>query len=356
MAIDVHAREQRLRKQAELQSLYLNLANLRKQEASYIEASAGMPDLLIHQINELRQEINGVENELLGLNDETIQVPARQFYREAVEAELAGDTEKAIKLYKNAAHYNHPDAGAAIRSVRYARKLVKNRAGSSGKTWTPSDSASQTRNRVLIGLAGLLILVLVAIFLISGRLFSPPPEAVSAEPSPTPTPPAVILIVPATATPLPTPPTPTVTATPVPTATPPPPDTPTSEALPTETPTPTPTLRPAPRIIGPTNNLVWLDGAVVFEFEELDLAFDELYCLNTLRGFDQTNTENWSFPATGNKKPAIPIEANVIRVAKAQDMRCIVWSGSIGKGSCDNIISYSTEERVIGLPQPCNFK
>lgn len=356
MATDVHTREQRLRKQAELQSLYLNLANLRKQEASYIEASAGMPDLLVNQINELRQEINGVENELLGLNDDSIQSPARQFYREAVEAELAGDTEKAIKLYKNASHYNHPDAGAAIRSVRYARKMVKNRAGSSGKTWTPADAASQTRNRFLIGLAGLLILVLVAIFFLSGRLFAPPPETVSAEPSATTTPPAVILIVPATATLLPTPLPPSATSTPVPTATPTSADTPTPKALPTDTPTPAPTLRPAPRIIGPTNNLVWLDGAVVFEFEELDLAFDELYCVNTLRGFDKTNTENWSFPATGSKKPAVPIEANVIRVAKAQDMRCIVWSGSIGKGSCDNIISYSTEERVIGLPQPCNFK
>ncbi len=356
MATDVHTREQRLRKQAELQSLYLNLANLRKQEASYIEVSAAMPDLLVHQINELRQEINGVENELLGLNDESIQVPARQFYREAVEAELVGDTEKAIKLYKNAAHYNHPDAGAAIRSVRYARKTVKNRAGSGGKTWTPADSASQTRNRVLIGLAGLLILVLAVIFLLSGRLFAPPLETISAEPSAILTPPAVILIVPATATPSPTPPLPTDTPTLVPTATSTPPDTPTSEASPTSTPTPVPTLRPAPRIIGPTNNLVWLDGAVVFEFEELDLAFDELYCVNTLRGFDQTNTENWSFPATGNKKPAIPVEANVMRVAKAQDMRCIVWSGSIGKGSCDHIISHSTEERVIGLPQPCDFK
>jgi hypothetical protein len=352
MATDVHTREQRLRKQAELQSLYLNLANLRKQEASYIEASAGMPELLVHQINELRQEIRGVEDELLGLNDESIQVPARQFYREAVEAELAGDTDKAIKLYKNAAHYNHPDAGAAIRSVRYARKMAKSRT----KTRVSSASTNQIRNRGLMGLAALLILVLVAIFLISGRLFSPPPEVVSTEPTATPTPPAVILIIPDTATPRPTPPSPTSTSTPTPTDTSPPPATSIPETFPTETLTPMPTLRPAPRIIGPTNNLVWLDGAIVFEFAEVDLAFDELYCLNTLRGFDKTNTENWSFPPTGNKKPAIPIEANVMRVAKDQDMRCIVWSGSIGKGSCDNIISYSTEERVIGLPQPCNFR
>jgi hypothetical protein len=102
--------------------------------------------------------------------------------------------------------------------------------------------------------------------------------------------------------------------------------------------------------------MVWLDGAVVFEFQEMDLAEDELYCLNTLRGFDKSGTENWSFPPTGNKRPAIPIEANTIRVAKDQDMRCIVWSASIGKGSCQNIISHSTEERVIGLPQPCHIK
>jgi hypothetical protein len=129
-----------------------------------------------------------------------------------------------------------------------------------------------------------------------------------------------------------------------------------AETSPTDTPTPAPTLRPALRIVGPTNNLVWLDGAVVFEFGTVDLAFDELYCLTTLRGFDQTNTENWSFPPTGSKEPAIAIEANVFRVAKAQDMRCIVWSAGIGKGSCENIISHSTEERVIGLPQPCKFR
>jgi hypothetical protein len=102
--------------------------------------------------------------------------------------------------------------------------------------------------------------------------------------------------------------------------------------------------------------MVWLDGALVFEFETMDLAEDELYCLNTLRGFDKNNAENWSFPPTGNKEPAIPVDANVIRVAKAQDMRCIVWSAGIGKGSCETLISQRTEERIIGLPQPCNFR
>lgn len=351
MATDEHFREQRLRKQAELQSLYLNLANLRKQEATYIEASAGLPDLLVHQINEVRQEIRSVEAELLTLNDESIQTPARQFYREAFEAELAGDSDKAIKLYRNASHYNHPDAGVAIRSVRYSRKVAKNKAAGAGKTWVSPSPARQLRNRLLVGLATLLILVLIVIF-ISSRFFSPPLEVGSAEPTVTPTPPAVILIIPETATPIPTD-TATSTPTPVPTDTPRPILT---EVLPTESPTPSPTLRAAPRIVEPENNLVWLDGAIVFEFEDMGLAYDELYCLDTLRGFDQTHTENWSFPPIGNKKPAIPIEANVIRVAKDQNMRCIVWSASIGKGSCENVISKSTEERMIGLPQPCDFK
>jgi hypothetical protein len=354
MATDEHLREQRLRKQAELQSLYLNLANLRKQEATYIETSAGLPDLLVHQINEVRQEIRQVEDELLGLHDEAIQTSARQFYREAFEAERAGDSDKAIKLYRNASHYNHPDAGAAIRSVRYARKIAKSKAAGAGKSWVSPSSARQARNRFLVGLAALLILVLIVIFALNNLFFSSPPEAASAEPTATPTPPAVILIVPNTATPVPTN-TPLPSATPIPTNTP----SPTlASVLPTTSPTPTPapTLRSAPIIIGPQNNLVWQDGAIVFEFREVALADDELYCLNTLRGFDQTNTENWSFPATGNKKPAIPIEANVIRVAKDSRMRCIVWSASIGKGSCENIISKSTEERIIGLPQPCDFE
>jgi hypothetical protein len=354
MAADlVHHREQRLRKQAELQSLYLNLANLRKQEVSYIEVSANIPELLLHQINETRQEIRAVEDELLALNDETIQTPGRQFYREAFDSELAGDFDKAIKLYKNASHYNHPDAGIAIRSVRYARKVARNKAA--GKTWTPSTPTGRLRSRLLIGLAAALVLVSMGIFVIS-RYFLSPSETTATEPTATLTPPAVILIIPDTATP-----PPTLTQTPMATPTPTPTDTP-SLILPvvpptkTLTPTPVPTLKPAPRIIEPRDNLVWHAGAVVFEFQEMNLAEDELYCLNTLRGFDKTNTENWSFPPIGNEKPSIAIEANVIGVAKDSGMRCIVWSASIGKESCENIISQSTEERVIGLPQPCNFK
>jgi hypothetical protein len=106
----------------------------------------------------------------------------------------------------------------------------------------------------------------------------------------------------------------------------------------------------------PKDGLVWSAGAIVFEFADMDLAYDELYCLNTMRGYDNTLTENWSFPPTGNKKPAIPIEANVFRVARTRGMQCVVWSAAIGKHSCDNIISQSTEERVIGLPRPCDFK
>jgi hypothetical protein len=353
MATDVHSREQRLRKQAELQSLHLNLANLRKQEATYIEASAGLPELLVHQINDLRHVIRDVEDELLALNDESIQTPARQFYREAFEAELADDYDKAIKLYKNASHCNHPDAGVAIRSVRYARKLARNKAAGGGRAWTSTASVNQSRYRLIIGLAALLLLIVAGIFLVWGRPFSTSPEAAVIEPTATPTPPAVILIIPDTATPLPSA-TSTSTLTPVPT------DTPRSVlsigTLPTETPAPTPTLKPAPRIVGPSDDMVWLDGAIVFEFETMDLAEDELYCLNTLRGFDKNNAENWSFPPTGNKEPAIPVDANVIRVAKAQDMRCIVWSAGIGKGSCETLISQRTEERIIGLPQPCNFR
>lgn len=101
---------------------------------------------------------------------------------------------------------------------------------------------------------------------------------------------------------------------------------------------------------------MWNDGAIVFEFEDLNLADDELYCLNTLRGYDITNTENWSYPPAGNSEPYIPIQAHVFRIAKAQDIRCIVWSAAIGQGSCENIISENTVERVIGLPRPCDFK
>jgi hypothetical protein len=356
MAANVHLREQRLRKQAELKSLYTNLANLREREASYMEASAALPEFLLHQINETRREIGVTENELITLNDETIQTPARQFYGEALQSELAGDFDKALKLYKSAERHEHPDANAAIRSLRYQTKLAKTKAAA-GKVWTPPTTVSASRRRLWFGLAVILILLLIAAFMLGSGMLWQPPEIILEGPTATMTLPAVILIIPPTATSTPTA-TPTLIPTPTPPATPrptnPPVFTPTP-LPPTNTPSPTPTLRPAPKMIGPKNGLVWLAGAIVFEFEKLDLAYDELYCLNTLRGYDQNNTENWSFPPTSSKRPSIPIEENVINVAKALDMRCIVWSASIGKGSCDNIISQSTEERVIGLPNPCYF-
>jgi hypothetical protein len=354
MAADVHSREQRLRKQAELQSLYSNLANLREREASYIAANAAIPELLVNQINEQRQKIGEVETELLALNDESIQTRGRQFYREGLEAELAGDLDKALKLYKNAARSSYSDASAAMRSVRYAIRSAKDKA-EPGLLWSMKP-IRPSRNRLLIGLAVILVLILILIFAINGLFLSSSQQAIAGEPtpitSPTPTPPEVILIVPETPTAFPSK-TPTPTPVPADTAVPP---TPAEELPPTPSPSPTPTLRPAPDILEPKDGLVWLDGAVVFEFKELDLAFDELYCLNTLRGFDQTNTENWSYGPTGSKKPSIPVDAHIFRLAKLQEMQCVVWSGAIGKGSCDNIISESTEERVIGLPQPCTFK
>jgi hypothetical protein len=354
MAADVHSREQRLRKQAELQSLYSNLANLREREASYIAANAAIPELLVNQINEQRQQIGEVETELLELDDETIQTRGRQFYREAFEAELAGDLDKALKLYKNAARSSHADANAAMRSVRYTIRTVRDKA-KPGLLWSVKP-IRPSRNRLLIGLAVVLVLILILIFVINGLFLSSSQQAIAGEPtavtSPTPTPPDVILIVPETPTPFPSN---TPTPTPVPADTPIPP-TPTDEPLPATSPSPTPTLKPAPVILEPKDGLVWLDGAVVFEFKEMDLAYDELYCLNTLRGFDQTNTENWSYAPDGSKTPSIPVDAHIFRIAKLQEMQCIVWSGAIGKGSCDNIVSESTEERVIGLPRPCNFK
>jgi hypothetical protein len=100
---------------------------------------------------------------------------------------------------------------------------------------------------------------------------------------------------------------------------------------------------------------VWGDGSIVFEFVDVKLADDELYCLNRMKGYDITNTENWSHEPRGNNLPSIAIEPNVFRVAKAQGMRCILWSAALGKATCENIISENTEERVIALPGPCNF-
>jgi len=352
MAADIHSREQRLRKRAELQSLYGNLASLREREASYIAASAVIPELLLNQINEQRQQIEQLENELLALDDETIQKPARQSYREAFEAEQSNELEKAQKLYKNAARSAHPDAEAALRSIRYQLRTSRNRVSTASQLGALT-AKPPSKNRFWIGLILILILLLGAIVTGYRFWFTASPEANAVKPTSTttPTPPSVILIVPDTPTSVPT-----ETSTATSTFTPSPSPTPAESATATPSPPLESTLRPAPQILEPKDGLVWSDGAIVFEFKKLDLAYDELYCLNTMRGYDKTLTENWSFPPVGNKIPAIPIESNVFRVAKLQGMECIVWSAAIGKGSCDNLISQSTEERVIGLPQPCNIK
>ena len=342
MSTDVYTREQRLRKQAELPSLYTNLASLRTRgEASYIEASAAIPERLFNQINELRQAIVRVERELVTLGDESVATRGHEFYREAFDAELAGDLSKAMDLYKSAARYGHPDANAALRSLRYtARKTGGGLPGG----WLG--------NGFWPGLVVLSVVAIMAVMVLSNRFTAPPSTVGAIEPTATATSSVVIVIIPDTATPTPTQ-TPTFIPTPKPSNTP----LPTPTEIPsTATPTAIPTLRSAPKIIGPKDDLVWKDGTVVFEFEDFRLAYNELYCLNTMRGYDKTNTENWSYPPIGNKKPFIAIEANVFRVAQQQGIRCIVWSAAIGVDSCTNIISENTIERGIGLPQGCEFR
>jgi len=263
---------------------------------------------------------------------------------------LGGDLNKAISLYKKAGRYGHVDANTAIRSVQYRLKRAKRKPVDN---WMPIP-ASRATNRSVFGLAVLAIILLIIVaFVLSGRTPSGSQAAVVEAPTATPSPTAE-LIVPPTATPLPAD---TATSTPLPPTNTPLPTA--TEIPPTDTSTPQPspaaTLRAAPRIIEPKNGLVWGDGAIVFEFVDLDLAYDELYCLSPMRGFDIKNTENWSHPPQGNELPAVVVESNVFRVARAQGMRCVVWSAYIGKGSCSNPISEVTEERIIGLPQPCDF-
>jgi hypothetical protein len=349
------SREQRLRKQAELQSLYLALANLREREATFVEAQAAIPELIIKQINEARYQIEHLERELYAPDEDSPEALGRQFYREAFGAEQSGDFPKAIKIYKSAARYGHPDADASISHLRYLIKYGK-KGTATNRTWIPP-SGSYSKRRFFLGLLAIVVIILILIFFLDGRSPAEPQQAIAVEATSTDnlTPSLVKLIIPDTATPLPTftltPPPPTHTPEAAPIIVAPP----ISTSTPTSSPMPTVALRPAPRLVGPRDGLVWLDGAIVFEFENLDLAEDELYCINTLRGYDQTNTENWSYPPTGNKEPNIPIQAHVFRIAQAQDIRCIVWSAAIGKGSCENIISESTTERVIGMPRPCEF-
>ncbi|GEM_PF-1458671 len=352
MPANAYSREHKLRKEAELQSLHLDLASLRKQESTYIVAFAAVPDLLVNQIIEIRREIRHVEDELLALHVESIQIPAREFYWQAFEAELANDLERAVKLYKNASRHPYPDAESAVQSVRHFIRTTKDKPA---LIWLPA-RVQESRRPWLVGLVILLALCFVIVFIFSSQIFSPPTESVVVESTVTLTltlTPSIILIVPNTPTSFPTN-TPTVTPTRKPTSTPT--KTPRPTITPTESPTSAPTLRPAPRIIGPKDGLVWEDGAIIFQFSDLQFKNDELYCLNNLRGFDDTNTENWSYPPVGNENSSIPIEANVFRVAKTQGIKCIVWSASIGKSSCDNIISKNTEARVIGMPRPCDLK
>ncbi|RME77111.1 MAG: hypothetical protein D6784_04375, partial [Chloroflexi bacterium] len=180
MVADLQSREQRLRKQAELQSLYLNLSSLREREASYIAVSAAVPELLTHQIDDLRRQINQVEDELLALGDESLDTPARRAYVDGLTAEQSGNFDAALKLYRQAARTSHPDADAAIRSVRYKIRAAKNRPVGTAP-WI-GGSASGRRFRLSAGLVGLVLLSLVAVTIaaVSSWRRSPAPPPVAA--------------------------------------------------------------------------------------------------------------------------------------------------------------------------------
>ncbi len=352
------SREQRIRKQAELQSLLGSLANLREREASYIDASARIPQLFRSQLNDTRRQIAELEQELAEGSEASSEEKGRQLYAEAFAAELAGELSKAVGLYKKAGRYSHRDASAAGRSVRYQ---IKSRKTKTSEIWLPT-ARRQGSNRWFLAVVMVLILILLVVFLLNWPASQGTEPAIAVEFTATATATATVvvqLIIPDTPTPRPTltlapQPTPTDTAVPasptpaLPTATSPP-------QFPTETPTSVPTLMPAPRMIGPRDGLVWNDGTVVFEFEPQPLDFDELYCISSMRGYDITNTENWSYQSVGSDRPFIAIEANVFRVAKMQSIQCIRWAAGIGKGSCENIVSQTTVPRVIGLPRPCDF-
>jgi len=297
-----------------------------------------------------------IENQLAAGEDEkSAESSARQSYTDAFQAEQAGDFKKALGHYKSAARYSHRDASQAMRSVRYKQKRRRQKTGT---LWLPSNRRQANSRRLLWTIVAVIVILVIA-FLVSGLVSPAAQQEVAAKATATATatltPAIVQLIVPDTPTPLPT-----ATLAPQPTSTPVPKIvvnnvTATEAPPPAATVTPVPTLRPAPQIIGPKDGLVWNDGAIVFEFEALNLAQDELYCLATMRGYDSTNTENWSYNPVGRQSSRLPIEANVFHVAKVQGMKCVVWSAFIGKGSCDNPISKTTVDRVIGMPRPCDF-
>ncbi len=357
MAAGLNTREQRLRKQAELQSLYSNLANLREQENSYITTQAAIPTRLTEQIDKVRIEIEAVENELSDLADESVATASHQAYWQAFAAEAAGDDEQAIRLYKSAR--GHVDANAAIRGLRYRGKYKK-----MGPAWgaiTAAKPRTQFPFAVIVTLLAFSIILALALSYYLAQQNVSPAVAIEVtstnSPTATPIPPTVLIPATATLTPLPTTQIvePTITFTPEASEPEPVLVTATPTEAPTEIPTsnPSPTLRAAPSIVGPKNGLVWGDGAIVFEFEKLNLRDDELYCLNTLRGYDESLTENWSHLVDGRKAPSIPVEANVFRVARSQDIQCVSWSAYIGRGTCDNPVSENTETYIIGLPRPC---
>ena len=351
------SREQRIRKQAELQSLYGSLANLRERETSYIDASARIPELFHSQLDDTRRQIAELELELAAPNDDSAEVKGRELYALGFEAELAGEFSKAEKAYKKSARYSHRDASAAIRSVRYQ---VKRGRTKTTEIWLPT-AKRQGNNRWFLAVVLILLLILVIVLLLNWPSRQSTQPVIAVEFTSTPAATVVVqLIIPNTPTPQPTAtlapsplPSPTQTLPPTPIPDLPVPTVPLS--TPDDTPTPVPTLMPPLRIIGPDDGLVWNDGAIVFEFEPRVLNFDEMYCLTSIRGYDYSNTENWSYQPVGNNRPYIAIDANVFRVAKVQGMQCVSWSAGIGKGSCDNIISQTTVPRVIGLPRACDF-
>lgn len=329
----------RLRVQAELQSLYTQLSNLREREADYFQTVSGVPAWLVSKINETRRNIFRLEDELHTLDPRLAETAAKRLYREAYDAETVEDWKNAERLYRQAERHHHPDAESARHSLKHRQN-----AG------TPARQS----------VAGWLIfgaIVVVALVLIYINNTQP------GQPAQTP----VASLV--TATPLALAPiVPTATPTLLPTYTPKPASSPavvtstpatSAEAVtPTPSPTPSPTpvlLRQAPKMIGPQNNLVWQGGAIVFYFEDLNLAPNELYCLDTLRGYDKTLTENWSKAPVGSKAPTIPVEANVFVVAKSEGMQCVTWSAYIGHETCDTPISQKTGTQIIGLPDPCRF-
>lgn len=331
------ADSKRLRVQAELQSLYTQLSNLREREADYFQTVSGVPAWLLSKIDETRRNIFRLEDELQTLDPRLAETTAKRLYREAYDAEIVENWKNAEQLYRQSERHHHPDAESARHSLRQRQN-----AGA---------PVSQSMVGWLIFLA-IGIVILALIYVNNAQVNQPPETPVTSLVTATLLPLAPIV---ATATPtlLPTY-TPKPTSLPVVTISAP--AQPISTPTPFLTPSPTPVLlRQAPKMIGPQNNLVWQGGAIVFYFEDLDLAPNELYCLDTLRGYDKTLTENWSKAPVGSKAPTIPVEANVFVIAQSKGMQCVTWSAYIGQETCDAPVSQKTGVQIIGLPDPCRF-